>query len=87
MADINMSVDEATEMILKTQNEMMTCLEQMDVMMDHMEHQHRIIEAAQESFKKAKNNLAVLKVHNGILKTKIEICRKIREVKSKISDS
>ena len=84
MADIDMTVDEATDMIIKTQNEMMTCLEQMDAMMDHMEHQHRVIEAAQESFKRAKSNLAILKAHKERLKTKVEMCRKIREVKSNI---
>ena len=84
MADIDMTVEEATDMIIKTQNEMMTCLEQMDSMMDHMEHQHRVIEAAQDSFKKAKSNLAILKAHKERLKTKVEMCRKIREVKSKM---
>ena len=82
-----MTVEELTEMILKTQNEMMTCLESMDAMMDHMEFQHKIIEVAEDGFKKAKNGLAVLKAHKERLKVKVEVCKKIREVKSNISGS
>ena len=84
MPDISMSVDGATKMILTSQAELLNCMEKMEVTLALMEHLQKTIVVAQEQYAMAKTDLAVLKIEKQHLTTNIEICRKIRDLKTNI---
>jgi hypothetical protein len=84
MADINMSVDAATNMIVETQAELLKCMEAMEVELGLMEHLQKTMESAQVQYDKAKSDLVLLKVQKTYLKSKIDIVKNIRDFKSKL---
>lgn len=85
MTDISMSIDDATKMILKSQAQLMQCMEKMEVTLGLMEYQQKIIVVSQSQYASSKSDLAILKLEKEHLVAKIEVCRKIRELKSNIS--
>jgi len=87
MTDISMSIDDATKMILKSQAQLLQCMITMETTLGLMEYQQRMIAVSQTQYANAKSELAVLKVEKQHLTTNIEICKKIRDLKSDVNKS
>ena len=85
MTDISMSIDDATKMILKSQAQLLQCMTTMETTLAVIEHLQNSIIVYQGQYAVAKSELAVLKVEKQHLTTNIEICKKIRDLKSNIS--
>ena len=81
-----MSVDGATKMIIKSQAELLQCMTTMETTMAVMEHLQNSIEVYKGQYAMAKTELAVLKIEKEHLTTNIEICKKIRSMKSDMYD-
>jgi hypothetical protein len=84
MADISMSVDGATKMILKSQAELLQCMERIEVTLSLMEYHQKMIDVSQGQYATSKTDLAILKVEKQHLTTTIEICKKIRDLNNNI---
>lgn len=84
MADISTSIDGATKMIIKSQAELLQCMDKMEVTLTLMEYQQRMIAVSQAQYATAKTEMAVLTLEKQHLTATIEICRKIRDLKCNI---
>ena len=86
MADISMSIDDATKMIIKSQAELLKCMNAMETKLAVMEHLQNSIVVYQGQYAVAKSEFAVLKIEKEHLATNIEVCKKIRSMKSDMYD-